>query len=297
MADIAQEYFNLRALDAQLLLSHRTVDSRSETLRLFVERLQGGVGSDVEVARAEANVAQVEAEIGVLKSRISQSENRISVLLGRSPGPIPREVTATPPKVPEVLGVPTKLLERRPDLRSAEQRLKAANAQIGAAKGQLYPAISLSGLLGLLTIDFDGSRALYGGGTGLNFIAPFLQGSQLLANIDATEALYEVARVGYLQAAVNAFREVSDGLAQRRGAMDYRKAQERRVASLERAVMLAQARYVGGVASYYELLDAQEQLFSAQTELVRAKANELFASVQLYRALGGGWADETLYRQ
>jgi multidrug efflux system outer membrane protein len=225
-----------------------------------------------------------------------QAENRLSILLGQNPGPIRRgeslEKQQIPPDVPA--GLPSVLLERRPDILAAEQHLVAANAGIGEAKAEFFPQISLTGAFGTESVSlsdfFSGpSRAWQVGPT---VTLPIFRGGGLRANLQASEAREEQALIQYRESILQAFREVDDALVFHGKAREIRLERERRVAAARQALTLANLRYANGVSSYLDVLDTQRQLFSAETELAQITRDQLIAVVQVYKALGGGWESQ-----
>ncbi len=292
-AEVAQAWFELLGLDHELEISRRTVETFGESLDIFNQRYEGGTASKLQVLRAQAEVSRTAAAVSVLERAIALKENQICVLLGRNPGPVARTSAlldqAVPPEVPA--GLPSDLLERRPDLREAEERLVAANARIGVAEADFFPRIGLTTVLGRASADIDqfssGSSSLWSIGAGL--AGPLFTGGRLSAAKRQAVAEWEEARLGYLQAVQFAFREVADALLTRQTLEEERIQRATTVASLEEAVTMANDLYVAGRASYYELLEAQQQLFPAETSLSRTRTEQLVVIVSLYRALGGGW--------
>jgi multidrug efflux system outer membrane protein len=293
VSDVATAYFQLRELDLQLEISRRTLDSRRASLRLVQAREEGGVASLLEVRQAETLLYTAAAAIPDLERRIAQTENLLSVLLGRNPSAIPRgrpllEQLALP-VVPS--GLPSALLERRPDIRQAEQQLVSANAQIGVAKALLFPQVALTGSAGVGAVGVDGTffgpQGLFAIGPSLT--APIFNAGQLRANVAATEAQQQAALWGYLQAIQRAFREVSDALVEYRKQQEFRVQQEALTRTWQDALRLVNQRYEGGITSFLEVLDTERELFSAELTLARAQLAERVAVVRLYRALGGGW--------
>jgi len=301
VATVAQAYINLRELDLELEVARRTLDIRQGTLTLFRQRMEGGVASQLEVSQAAADVASTEAAIADLERRIPAQENLINFLIGQGPGPIARGATLSeqylPPEVPA--GLPSTLLERRPDVLEAEEALIAANADIGAAKASMFPTISLTGLLGIATralSDATSQDAVFwsaGGGV----LAPIFYGGRLRKNYQATIARTDQATALYYKAAMNAFRETADALVDVQKSREIRAAAERGVTELREAARLALIRYDGGLSSYLEVLDADRQLFAAENELARVMGFQVNTYVNLYRALGGGWNADALAQQ
>ncbi|MFO0934808.1 MAG: efflux transporter outer membrane subunit [Planctomycetota bacterium] len=296
VGDVAEAYFDLRELDEELVIAQETRDARRKTLSLFSERALGGVSSKLETAQAQADLAFAEAAVPDIARRVAQQENLISFLLGRTPGPVARGVSLGTRPLPPALptGLPAALLERRPDVRAAEAEVRAANARVGVAMAEFFPRLDLLALLGLGARDLSdlaGDRATYGslGGT---FLGPVFQGGRLVAGRDAAQARYDEAVARFRRTVESAFRDVADQLAAVRGAREVRIALEQQVAALTEALDLSSTRYGNGVAAYFEVLDAQRALFPARIELARTRRDQYVALIRLYRALGGGWADE-----
>jgi multidrug efflux system outer membrane protein len=294
VSDLAQAYFELLALDVRLHIARNSTEAYQGTYSVFQDRLQGGVASKLETSRAEGALGQAQATIPQLESDIVAKENQISILLGRSPGPIPRGMPmyeqAVVPTVPA--GLPSALLERRPDLRQAEQKLVGANANIGVAKAAFFPQLSLTALFGRASPEVS---ALTGGTATIWAVAgmlsgPIFEGGKNLSNYRVSKAQWEQAKLQYEQAVLTALREVSDALTQLGKLSDAESGQERAVKALEQAVAYAMDRYRDGFASYFEVLEAQQQLYPAQYTLAQIRRDRLLAYVQLYKALGGGWS-------
>jgi len=294
IADVTENYLALRALDLELEIATRTRGAATDSLRLIEVRRQGGVANGLDVRQAEQLLYSATGQIAGIEREIAQAENALSLLLGRTPGEVPRgralEAFQAPPSVPA--GLPSALLERRPDIRQAEQELIAANAQIGAAKAEYFPRISLTGFLGVqsraLTDLLTGPAGLASAGIGA--AAPIFNAGRTRANVQLTEALQREALVNYQRAIYTAFRDVSDSLASYTKTSQQRTEQERLVATLRAATELSTQRYQGGLDSYLPVLDAQRSLFARELELARLRQQELSSIVQLYRALGGGWS-------
>lgn len=293
ISGVAQAYFELLELDLELEIAHNSVQSYQETLDLFSRQFRGGVTSKLDPLRAEAALAQAAAGIPELERRIVAKENQISVLVGRPAGSIPRGQTmlaqTTPPEVP--VGVPSQLLERRPDLLEAEQILVAANARVGEALANYFPRIGLTALYGSVSDDLDD---LLDSGTGLWSIAaraagPIFTAGQTTYFWKAAQANRDAARSAYESTALNALREVSDALTARIKAAESRVEQERAVTALRESLGIAKTRYLGGLSTYIEVLDAQQELYPAEFALAQIERDQLVAVVALYRALGGGW--------
>jgi multidrug efflux system outer membrane protein len=293
IADVAQSYFTLRELDLELEISRRTVQVNEETIQFYQKRLTGGVSNLLEVDQAIANRSRTASVIPDIERRITLQENLINYLLGRNPGPIPRGAVLTaqyyPPSIPA--GLPAALLERRPDVQTAEQLLVAANANVGAAKALFFPTFSLNALLGTETGQFssiaDKRAALWSVSGGL--VQPIFQGWRIFSNYDATKARFDQALAQYDKAAQNGFRDVADALVAIQKFAEARIVQEEGVRALQEAARLSRQRYDTGLANYLEILIADQQLFDQELLLARTRGEELNGVVQLYRALGGGW--------
>ena len=293
VANVASGYFQLRALDLQLEISKRTLQSRQESLRLTRILADGGSTSLLDVRQAEQLVFTASAEVPALEQQIAQQENSLSILLGQNPGDIPRGQTLTeqrqPPEVPP--GLPSALLERRPDIQQAEEQLVAANAQIGVARAAYFPQITLSGNGGYqssaLTSLFSGPAGAWNFGGSL--VQPVFTGGRLRSSVRLAEARQATTVLIYQQSIQGAFRNVSDALVAYRKTHEFRGQQEFLFQSAQDAARLSRMRYNGGVTGYLEVLTNETNAFSAELTLAQARLNELLALVQLYQALGGGW--------
>jgi len=293
VANVSAAYFQLRALDLELEISKRTLASRHESLRLTTILADHGSTSLLDVRQAEQLVFTAAAEIPSLEQQIEQEENLISILLGNNPDSAPRGKPLTeqtrPPDVPA--GLPSSLLERRPDIRQAEQQLIAANAEIGVAKAAYFPQISLSGSAGFqsvaLTNLFSGPAGTWDIGASLT--QPIFTAGRLRSNVRLTEAQQQTSLLFYQQAIQGAFRSVSDALIAYRKTREFRAQEELLFQSAQDAARLSHMRYTGGVTGYLEVLTNETNAFSGELGLVQAQLNELLALVQLYEALGGGW--------
>jgi multidrug efflux system outer membrane protein len=293
ISGVAQAYFELLELDAELEIAKRTTNSFGESLRIFSQRLEGGVVSKLETSRAQAALATTAASVPDLERRIIIKENQVNVLLGRNPGPVPREATllrqTVPPEIPP--GLPSELLERRPDIREAEQFARSANAQIGVALGNFLPRIGLSALYGGVSSDLSDITS---SGAGLwsvaaNMSGPLFQGGRLYGQYRQAVTAWQEAKLRYQQTALSAFLEVANALISQKKLESVRAQQALAVAAYREAVEVSTQRYAAGRASYYEVLEAQQQLFPAENALAQTELNQLLAIVQLYKALGGGW--------
>ena len=293
VANLATAYFQLRELDLELEISNRTFHSRRDSLQLTQTREQHGIDSLLDVRQSEQLVYTAATEIPDFERQIALQENAISILLGNNPGDIPRGLRLTAqPHAPEVpAGLPSSLLERRPDVREAEQSLIAANAQIGVARAAYFPQISLTGTAGYespaLTNLFTGPAGIWNLAGSLT--QPLFQGGRLKANVRLTEAQHEQMRLTYEQTIQGAFRDVSNGLIGYRKNREFRIQQERLLDSAQDAARLSEVRFKAGTTDYLEVLTNETNSFSAELGLAQAQANELIALVQLYQALGGGW--------
>jgi multidrug efflux system outer membrane protein len=294
VADVTQTYLALRALDLELDIARQTREVARMNLQLTESRFQGGVGTALDVRQAEQLLFTTTGQIAGLERETAQTENALSLLLGQPPGDVPRGASlsalAAPPSVPA--GLPSELLERRPDIRQAEQELIAANAQIGAAKAEFFPRISLTGLFGVqsraLADLFTGSAGFWSLGAGA--AVPIFNAGRLRNNVRLTEAVQREALVAYQRAIYGSFREVSDSLTGYYKTREQRAEQQRLVEALRESIQLATQRYQGGIDNYLPVLDAQRNLFQGELDLARLRQQELTSIVQLYRALGGGWS-------
>jgi multidrug efflux system outer membrane protein len=293
VGDVATGYFDLLELDTELEVAKRTLASREESLRLINTRQQGGVATLLDVRQAEQLVYSAAQTIHDVERQIEQRENQIGLLLAKNPGAVLRGrqliEQEQPPSVPS--GLPSSLLERRPDIRAAEQNLIAANAIIGVAKAAYFPRISLTGFLGF---ESNQLSSLFTGPTRTwQFVPqvtqPIFTAGRLKSNVSLARAQQQIALVQYEKAIQTAFREVSDALVEYRKVKEIRTQQELLVTTLQDRSRLAYLRYRGGVDAQLNALDADRDLFDAELSLALTRRNELLALVQLYKALGGGW--------
>jgi multidrug efflux system outer membrane protein len=291
--NLATAYLQLREYDAELEIARRTLDARKQSLTLTQVLEKGGSTSMVDVRQAEQLVEEAAESIPQIEQNVQQEENAISLLLGQNPGPIDRGLSFTDQvdldHIPA--GLPSQLLERRPDIQEAEQNLVAANAEIGVARAQLFPSISLTATAGVESIGLGdlfkwGARYWQWSGTATQSI--FNAGS-LRANVRLTEAEKQQEVLTYQQTIQSAFHDVSNALIATQTLREYREHQEALTAATKESSNLAQIRYKGGVTSYLEVLTNDTNYFSAELALARAKLGERLAVVQLYNALGGGW--------
>ena len=294
VSDVAASYFQLRALDLQLEISRRTLAARKESLKLTQTLVSGGATNMLDQRQAEQLVAAAAESIPDLERRIQQQENYISTLLGNNPGPIARGLPLIeqphPPEVPA--GLPSALLERRPDIREAEQQLVAANAQIGVAKAAYYPNISLTANAGYassaLTSLFTGPAGWWAFGGSL--VQPIFTGGRIKSGVRYTEAQKQEILLTYQKTIQEAFRGVSDSLVAYQKDREFREFHEQLTAGRPRlGTSFRSAVFGGGRASYLEVLTNETNYFNAELGLAQARLNELLALVDLYRNLGGGW--------
>ncbi len=293
VSDVATAYFQLRALDLELEISRRTLASRQDSLRLTEMLANGGATSMLDVRQAEQLVFTAAETIPDLERQIEQQENFLSTLLGKNPGPIARGTKLTEqPHVPEIpAGLPSSLLERRPDIREAEAQLIAANAQIGVAKAAYFPQISLTATSGFqssaLTSLFTSPAGLWSFGGSL--VQPAFTGGRIRSGVKFAEARQQEALLIYQQTIQQAFRGVSDALIGYQKDWEFRQQQQRLALSAQDAARLSEMRYQGGAASYLEVLTNETNYFAAELGLAQAQLNELLGLVRIYRNLGGGW--------
>ena len=296
--EIATDYYQLRSLDAQLAVTRQTIDARKQSLDLTTTLEQGGSGTLADVRQAEELYFTAQAEVPTLEQQIAQTENNIGLLLGRNPGPILRDVTASadilakathPSQVP--VGLPSELLERRPDVRRAEELLVQANANIGVARAQFFPSLSITGEGGTSSSQFkkifDGSNILFYAAGSLS--QPIFDAGKIRNNYRGAQAKDKELLDTYQQTIAGAFRDVSNALVAYSKSREYREQQEKLVASSDDAVRLARMRYQAGATAYLEVLTNDTTLYNSQLTLATAQQQEAQALVQLYNALGGGW--------
>ncbi len=295
VATAATAYTDLLDLDKQLDIARQTAASREHTLKLFTLRFDRGLVSELELRQAESEYRAAQATIPLLEKLIGQQENGICVLLGRNPGPIPRGKPLDHLILPVVpAGLPSQLLERRPDIRQAEQNLIAANARIGVAKAQYFPTISLTGLSGVESMDlsrlFTGPARMWS--YALPVTVPIFTAGGIAGTVKAAEAVQKETLLRYQQVIQQAFREVEDGLIDQAKSRDQLQAQRQQVVALQGYARLARLRYDNGYTSYIEVLDAERSLFNAELSYIQTQAVLFRALVGLYRSMGGGWVAE-----
>jgi len=293
VSEVAQAYFQLLGLDLQLEIARENTANFADTLKLFTERLEGGVASKLQTSRAAGAEYTAAATIPELERQIALTENQINVLLGQNPAPVPHTAKlleeTLPPEIPA--GLPSALLERRPDVLAAEQQVRAANAEIGVAQANFFPQIGLTAFLGRGSSplsNFTSPNATVWNALA-NAAGPIYQGGLLKAQKRQAIATWEQTALEYQQTALNAFQDVSNALISREKYEATRVEQARAVLAYEESVKVAFQRYNAGKASYYEVLEAQQLLFPAQSNLAQTQLNQRLVIVQLYKALGGGW--------
>ena len=293
VADVARTYFELRDADLRLEIARRTVQSRLESVQYSKDRFEGGVTHELDFRQAEAELKRVETVLFDLERLISAKENELSVLLGRNPGPVLRGRTVSEQKLPGAVpaGLPSELLDRRPDIRVAEQTLAAFTANIGEAKAMLFPRIALTGSFGTASTDFD---TLFEGPTKSwnligNLLQPIFHFGKNRRRVEMTESRQRQVLYSYERTILEAFRETEDALMAYRKTGEQRQAQGARVAADRKVLELSDLRYKGGVAAYLEVLDAQRSLFEAELDEAQTIGSNLVSLVRLYKALGGGW--------
>jgi NodT family efflux transporter outer membrane factor (OMF) lipoprotein len=293
VSDVATAYLTLRELDYELAISRRTLETRQESLDLTKSRETFGIATELDLRQAEQLVDTASETIPDIQRQIQQTENQISLLLGDSPNSVVRGKSLTeqqlPPEVPP--GLPSALLERRPDIRAAEQDLIAANAQIGVARAAYFPTLSLSGALGGASTQLTG---LFSGPASLFSLVPqvtqpIFTAGRLKSNVKLAEAEHESMLIHYEKTIQTAFTETSNALIAHQRFRESRAEQEALEKTLEDRLRLAYLRYYGGVDTELNALDADRDLFQAQLDLSRLRLEELLSVVQLYKALGGGW--------
>ena len=293
ITEVAQDYLELVELDGRLAVARSSRDAFEATHTLFSKRYGAGIVSRLQVTRAQAALSAAEGTLDDIERQVAEKENQICVLVGRNPGPVQRAVPGSemnpPPTVPA--GIPSQLLERRPDIREAEQKLKSASARIGIANANFFPRFGLTALFGRVSPELS---SLSGGTADIwalaaSFSGPIFTGGRLTSERRAAVDVFDQAKYQYSQSALRAFREVSDALIASQKLSAVEEQQKREVAALDDSVSIARRRYLGGLASYYEVLEAQQLLYPAEIRLSETSRDRRLAIVQLYRALGGGW--------
>jgi multidrug efflux system outer membrane protein len=301
VASVAQAYVELRDLDRRLEITRRTLESRREYLTLAQDRFEGGITPELDMRQAEAELFRVQSLVYQLEAQVTQKENEISFLLGRSPAPVLRGRSVIeqpiPPQVPA--GLPASLLERRPDVRQAEEELISANARIGEATAMRYPRIALTGSYGVASTDLD--TLLDGTSETWNIFAgltqPIFSAGKNKRRVEVRQSQQRQAVYAYEKAVLQALREVEDALIALQKSGEQRGSQGERVVAERKVLELSELRYRGGVADYLEVLDAQRSLFTAEIDEVSSISGQVTSLIRLYKALGGGWPVEATTAQ
>lgn len=297
VSDVATAYFQLLELDLELQIQRSATNAYAGSYRIFNDRRINGVASKLETDRASAALANAAAVIPQLELNLATTENQLNVLLGRNPGPIKRTNSLNQSQLtPEIpAGLPSELLRRRPDVLSREQSLIAANATIGASFANFFPQIGLTTFIGKVSPELS---AFTGGSAnawnvGATLAGPVFQGGALRAQYRAAKASFDEAKAAYEQSVLTAFVEVSNALIARQKFAEMRGYNDEAVVALSSSVELATQRYLNGKSSYFEVLQAQQELYPTQRAQAQAQVSELLAVVQLYKSLGGGWNQAT----
>jgi len=295
---IANSYFDLLSLDAQLEIAKRTVDSRAKSLGLFQQRWERGDISQLEISQLESEYWFAKSQIPLIEKSIVQLENAISVLLGRNPGPIPRGQMINNlmlPEIPESL--PSTLLERRPDVLEAEQQLIAANARIGVVKSLYYPSLSLTGLIGFSNNDiaklFEPSSFVWNAGGSL--LAPIFRAGEISSQVESAEAIQRQAFFNYIKSVQTAFSDAQNALVERKKTEEIYFSDGKRLEAITIYYNLSNMRYEEGATSYLEVLDAERNLFNSELGYVQSRATLMKSAVGIFSSLAGGWLDKTAY--
>ncbi len=294
VSSVAASYIGLRDLDRQLEIARQTLKSREASLRLFERRHQGGIVSRLELSQVRSEYEAAAAQVPALEKSVAQSEHALAFLLGRSPGPVARgkglddlAFFAVP------AGLPSELLERRPDIRQAEQNLVSANALIGATRALYYPSISLTGLFGVASEElgnlFSGPARTWSFAGSL--LGPLFTFGAVEGQVEQAEARHRQLLAAYEKAIQTAFREVDDALVDHRKTRERANTQLRQVTALRDYARLARLRYENGYTSYLEVLDAERSLFNVELQYTQTRADALTALISVYKAMGGGWVD------
>jgi len=293
VAQMATAYFALREIDAELVYVRDSIKTRTESLRLVTARQQGGVATMLDVDQSKTLIDTAKANLALLEKAQEQTENLINFLIGKQPGPVARGKALTeqpqPPLVPA--GLPSALLDRRPDLRIAEQQLIAANARVGVAKAAFFPSINLTAAGGYQSTDLVGVLGRTGAAYSMSGVIdlPIFDAGRRSGNYKTAQAVHQELLISYEKAIQGAFRDVSDALVGYQKTREYSASQKELVTTLRHQSDLSNLRYRGGVTSYLEVLDTERQRLTAEQQLAQAQRDELTALVQLYSALGGGW--------
>jgi outer membrane protein, multidrug efflux system len=292
VSNVATGYVNLRDLDKQMVIAERTAASRGESFRLFTLKFRNGLISRLDLSQVKSEYEQALAVIPLTRKQITLQENALCLLMGRNPGPIPRGKTVDELILPTVpSGIPSDLLERRPDVRGSEQDLIAANARIGAARAQYFPTISLTGAYGWASTQLNnliaGSSQVWTWGAG--FTAPIFTGGRIMGQVMVSEAQQQQALFTYKKTIQTAFREVNDSLEDQKQTREQLVVQARQVDALRDYARVARRRYDNGYTSYIEVLDSERSLFNAELSYAQTQGVLFQALINLYKAMGGGW--------
>jgi multidrug efflux system outer membrane protein len=294
VSSVAVAYVELRALDKQLEITRHKAESRKNTLDLFQLRFQKGIIFEVDLSQAQSEYEDALARIPDFERAIGQTENALSVLLGRNPGPIARGLTIDELILPRVpAGLPSDLLERRPDIRRAEQLMIAANANIGVAKALYFPTVSLTGDFGLVSTSLSNlfTSAARTWSYGVPLSVPIFTAGRIGGEVKAAEAIQQQALYSYQQVIQNAFREMEDALINRAKLDQRLEALGRQIKALQNYARLARMRYDGGYTSYLEVLDAERSLFNAELSYTTGQNNLFRSLIDIYKSIGGGWVE------
>ena len=291
VTSVATSYVQLLALDHQLDLAQQAAKNRGDALALVQKKYEGGAASKLDVAKARAAMYDVAVAVPDLERQVAELENATSLLLGRNPGPIKRSTLLAMKLPPVPAGIPSDILERRPDVMEAEQNLVSANAKIGVAKAEYFPRISLTGMLGLGSTQVDTllQRSAMTDSIGASLLGTIFSGGRIKGDIRASEAVQKQMLVKYQQAIQTALREVEDALVFNAKAGEIANAGSQQLAALRDAVQLSEARYDGGQSSFIDVLDAQQDLYDAQDQQVGRDRDTYLALISIYKAMGGGW--------
>jgi len=291
VTSVATSYVQLLALDHQLELAQQAEKNRGDALNLIQKKYEGGAASQLDVAKAKAALYDVAGAVPDLERQVAELENATSLLLGRNPGPIKRSSLLALKLPPVPAGIPSDILERRPDVMEAEQNLVSANAKIGVAKAEYFPTLSLTALLGLGSTEQNNlfQRSAGTGAVGAGLLGPIFSGGRIKGDIREAESVQKQMLVTYQQTVQTALREVEDALVFRAKSGEIASAGEQQLAALRDAVRLSDARYEGGQSSYLDVLDAQQDLYEAQDKQVGRDRDTFLALISVYKAMGGGW--------
>ncbi len=295
VSSVANSYVNLRDLDKQYEIAKQTAGVREESYKLFKLRFEGGIISELELSQVKSEYEEALSRIPVYEKLIAQQENALSVLLGRNPGPIPRGKSVDELVLPGIpAGLPSDLLANRPDIRQAEENLMSANANIGVAKAQYFPTISLTGILGFASNDLSKLFTSAGGAWafGVPVTAPIFTAGAIAGQVKAAEAVQQQLLIRYQQAIQTAFREVDDALVDQKRSREQLEAQGQQVGTLRQYARIARLRFDEGYTSYLEVLDAERSLFNAQLSYAQTQGTIFQSLVNVYKAMGGGWVVE-----